>query len=401
MPKASIALVLALATLAAPARAQTAAKVEPKPDALPVEVHGTLRTMGVVGTAAESFGNPNFSAITAAANPLFVKSPSHAYMSLQVQQSRFSIAAGDPDATRGLFEVDFVHFDQSSPTTAAFPRLRIAQIEHVIAPGHRVFVGQGWEPLSPLHPYGYNLVGSAFQAGNLGFLRQQAGWTGLFGTFESTVAIGMPGVNSGPSFGNLERGVTPTGTLRLAYKTKPLFAGVSAIATSLKFEETRRPAWATNAFVEANLGETGLRAEGYFGQNTANLALLTLAMGYETASVRDAGGYLSIRQKLGERHTLHLTVGAAGVLNRADLKAGYTPVSTTVTTPVRTAANGPGIVWNRIGRVGYAFSPRKGLSFVVEPFFLQTRHHLVGPDIATNTLNRVAYGVEAGAMLGF
>lgn len=392
-----LAVVLAVACSTSIAEAQQ----PPKTDALPVEVHGTLRTMAVVGTAAESFGNPNFSAITAAANPLFVKSPDHAYMSLQVQQSRFSIAVGDVETTRGMIELDFVHFDQSSPTTAAFPRLRIAQIEHVIAPGHRLFIGQGWEPFSPLHPYGFNLVGSGYQAGNAGFFRQQAGWTGLFGTFEATAAVGLPGVNSGPALGNLERGVTPTGTLRLAYKTKPLMVGVSAIATDLKFEETRRAAWAGNAFLEANLGDTSLRAEGYFGQNTANLALLTLAMGYETANVRDAGGYVSVRQKFGELHAVHLSLGTAGIVNREQLRAGYTPAKDATTPAVRVAGNGPGIVWNRMARCGYAFTPRKGLSFVVEPFFFQTRHHLVGPDITSNRLNRVAVGVEAGAMLTF
>lgn len=370
-------------------------------DRFPVELHGFVRTMVVAGNATESFGNPNFSAITAAANPVFVKSPDAVYSSLQVQQSRFGLHIGDAASTKATFEIDFIHFDVSSPTVGAFPRLRLAQIDHVVAPGHRLFIGQGWDVYGPVLTHSTNYVANLFLAGNSGFIRQQAGWIGTFGSIETALAVGLPGSNNGPSFTNLERGVVPTTAARVAYKTTTTTLGLSGIATSLRFDDTRRAAWAGNVFLDVTLGDTSFKAEAYAGANTANLGMLTLAMGSADANVRDAGGFVSVRHKLSEEHALHLMFGAAGVLNPADMKPGYTPAKDAATPAVRVAASGPGIVWNRATRLGWVFTPKKGLAFVVEPYAYQTRHRLAAGDAAANKEDRLAVGCEAGAVLTF
>ena len=358
-----------------------------------------------ITNGVESFGNPNSSAMTAAANPLFLAAPDSAYLSFQVQQTRAGLMVGEGTPVRGQIEIDFIHFDQASPTVQAFPRIRIAEASWLMTKTQKLFIGQSWDLFSPVNNHTSNLVGNLFQSGNAGFMRHQLGYIGQFGGFELAMALGFQGANSGPSFGNLEIDSIPTGSLRLAYRTeKSGWFGVSAIGSGPRFvkgtDSERRAAYGLNAFADLNLGPINLRAEFYYAQNMANLGSLTLGSGRFGVDVRDLGGYVSAKANLG-KHALYLIGGGAVVVNSDDLIPGYTP-STTTTAAVRSATLGPGIEWNSTFRAGYSYSPFKGLSLVLEPLLYVTKHKLAQADLDNGTdPKRVTPGLELGALFVF
>lgn len=360
-----------------------------------------------VTNGVETFGNPNSTAMTAAANPLFLAMPDSAYLSFQVQQTRAGVMVGEGTPVRGQVEIDFIHFDQASPTVQAFPRIRIAEASWNIVKTQKVFIGQNWDIYSPLNTHTSNLVGNLFQSGNAGFMRHQLGYSGQFGGFELTMALGFQGANAGPSFGNLEIDSVPTGSLRLAYRTaKSGWFGFSALGSAPRFvkgtDSERRAAYGVNAFADLNLGPLNLRAEVYYAQNLANLGTLTLAQGRFGMDVRDLGGYVSAKANLG-KHALYFIGGAAVVLNPDDMVPGYTPgVATTMAPPVRVAALGPGIMWNSTLRAGYSITPWKSLTLVVEPLLYVTQHKLAQSDLDNGVdPKRMSPGVEFGALFVF
>jgi hypothetical protein len=100
-------------------------------------------------------------------------------------------------------------------------------------------------------------------------------------------------------------------------------------------------------------------------------------------------------------HTAHLLAGGARLNDDDDLRVGYTP-AVGATRAQRVMTNGPGISQNVITRLGYAFSPGWGVSFIVEPFAMWTEHKLAASDLTAGLEGaRFGYGVEAGGTFQF
>jgi hypothetical protein len=367
--------------------------------------YGFIKPTIAFGNGVESYGFPNFSALTAAANPLFLANPDDMSLSFQVAQSRL----GEGLPAQGILEVDFVHFDQSSPVQAAFPRLRIAQASWQINPHNQLAIGQNWDVFSPLNAHTFDFVGNSFQAGNSGFLRQQLAWFGTFDSLELVLAAGMQSPNNGSAIGNVELSDAPTLSLRAGYKpSKGNQVGVSAIATRLRFSEDKtRYAYAGNLFAELSTtvgGQLNLRFEAYGGANLGNLGALTLGYGHADADIFEAGGFLSGKHSFTSSQALQFVAGAAFVFNPDDMKLGYSPgdaTTTPATSPTRSGANGPGIERNVNLRLGYVYTPVDKLSLVIEPFLMLTRHHLDDAARAKFDPNRSGYGAELGALYQF
>lgn len=155
---------------------------EPKPEKpSPLQaIANLMRIYGIVrpvvsfsGSAVESFSNPNASAPTAAANPVLANLADEARLSFQVAQTRFGLWINEPGVVRGHLEFDFIDFAKSSPTVQSLVRLRIAAVEWSPAASVTLAAGQDWDLPTPINPFGLNLVGGNFQAGNTGFMRQQ------------------------------------------------------------------------------------------------------------------------------------------------------------------------------------------------------------------------------------
>ncbi|WP_438002291.1 hypothetical protein WMF26_24535 [Sorangium sp. So ce185] len=438
-PSAALAASLALAGVAAPAtgRAQTAEPpqqpapaeaaaapvvepppappppVEPKkPDDKPlVRVYGIVKPTVVVGNGLESFGNPNYSAPTAAVNPVFLADPDAVGLSFQAAQTRFGVTAGEGTPVKGQLEVDFIDFGKSSPAQAMTLRVRQAFVEWSPTDGHKLTLGQLWDLFSPLNTHTYNLVGALFQSGNSGFMRHQLSYVATLGSVEVGAALGLVSQNVTAILNNVEYSRTPTFALRAGYRAeKAAWIGASVIATSLAFDanlptEERKLAIGGNLFAEVTSGPLNLRAEAYGGQNLANLGLLTLGQGHRAKDVAEVGGWVSGKLTF-DKHALHLIAGAAAVPSADDMLLGYTPGTPAAegapaTPPARVGGNGPGIERNVTVRAGYAFSPMKGLSIVLEPSLALTRHKLDPVAEADKGADRTGWAVEAGGLYQF
>ena len=400
---------------------------------IPIRVTGILHAAVYGSQGVESFGNPTTVAPTSALNPALLGA--HAddpELSFQVQQSRFGLSIGEGTPFRAVVEVDFVHFDQSSPTAQAFPRIRIMQLEWHFDANNRLFVGQGWDifgnAIGPqLLSHSSNLVGTMFQAGNIGFMRHQLGWEGRFGDIAIALAVGMQGSNTGPTFNNLEESATPTGSARVMYYVNPTsVVGISGIGTAERFTngaaDERRLALGGELFADMTFGPVVIHAEAYIAQNLANTGALNLGQGRFGHDVADAGGYASGRLNLGE-WSVTAMYGFAGVLRPSEVVPGYTSaaqqfnltrVGNLAGTGTANTAAGPGMEWNMSGHVGVWFAPMHGLSFVLEPYFYYTRFVLDGtqglsmagmnvgvPDTQAFSRERLAVGAQFVTMFQF
>lgn len=383
---------------------------EKKPDDKPlVRVYGIVKPTIVVGNGLESFGSPNYVAPTAAVNPLFLADPDAVGLSFQAQQTRVGVAVGEGSPVKAQIEVDFVDFAKSSPAQATSLRVRQAFMEWSPADGHKLTLGQLWDMFSPLNTHTYNLVGALFQSGNSGFMRHQLMYVASLGSVEVGAALGLVGQNVTAILNNVEYSRTPTVALRAGYRAeKTAWVGASLIGTRLTFDanlptEEGRMAYGGNLFAEVTSGPLNVRAEAYGGQNLANLGLLTLAQGYRTNDVAEVGGWVSGKLSL-DKHAVHLVAGAAVVTSVDDMLLGYTPGAPATgeapgTAPARAGGNGPGIERNVTLRAGYAYAPLKGLSIVLEPSLMLTRHKL--DPAAQQDADRVGWGVEAGGLYQF
>ncbi len=379
--------------------------VPPAPPSPPlVRLYGFVRAeVATANSGVESYGRPNHSAPTSAANPVTTIDDSAPSMSFQVAQSRFGLSIGEATPVRAKIEMDFIDFSRASPTVAALPRLRIASIEWVASPSTSVFAGQMWDLVAPLMPHHYNFVGANFQAGNLGFMRHQLGVRHALGDVELKAALGLAGNNNNTALTDLEFEGLPTFAASATWRPATgVMVSLSGLGTQLRFGPGHEQAAGVGAVdFEYARGPVSVRVEGYIGQNTANLGMLTLGYGRADHNVADAGGWLSARVAFAEHHAVYLTAGAASVLQPSELTPGYTRA--TATGGNSAAARNfavPGIEWNAAARVGYSISPVTGLTFALEPYLFATRHHLDAADAAVDP-TRLAYGAEFNTVYAF
>jgi hypothetical protein len=385
-----------------------------------IRLNGILHSMVLATQGVQSFDNATPVAPTSALNPAVFAAPDDPNLSFQVQQTRLGMILGEGSPFRGQVEIDFTHFDQSSPTVQAFPRIRIASLDWNFAEGQHLFLGQTWDifgnAIGPqLLSHSFNLVGTLFRAGNIGFMRHQLGWSGRFGDLELSVAAGLQGANTGPAFNNVEESMIPTGALRVMWHLdERSVIGVSGIATGLRFTQSMmpvqyRPAFGGQLFADVTIGILNLHAEAYVAQNLANMGALDLAFGRYGHDVADAGGYVSGRLTLPHTevgdHAITAMFGGAGVINPSEVVPGYVPADPMGTPPTTlgtaSPALGPGILYNLSGHVGYWFSPLRGLSFVLEPYVYVTRFKLTDADAMRLNPDRVSFGGQLGAMFQF
>ncbi|MFE8598369.1 hypothetical protein [Archangium violaceum] len=367
--------------------------------------YGILTPRFVAATGAmESFSQPNESAVTAAGNPVFSNFPDEARHTFQVAQSRLGFWLNEKGPLRAQVEIDFIDFTKATPTVASLPRLRIAHVDYTIAPGHSVSLGQDWDLHAPINPHGINLVGGLFQSGNSGFMRQQFKYFYTTPSFELGAAVGFPAPNVTPKDAGFEIGALPTLAVRGTYKFGKSRVGASAIATRIPFnfraaDERYAAAFGTTLFSElAPSDNTNIRVELNFGQNTANLGVLSLAQGRAATDVQEIGGYVSVRQVLTGIHAVYGMAGYQKVLDPSKVVPSYdTPASGVATL----SGTGPGMLHNGTVRVGYEIKPNRRLAFVLEGFLFQSHHRLQAADVPNFEAERTSLGIETGAVLTF
>jgi hypothetical protein len=345
------------------------------------------------GSPVESFSQPNASAVTAAGNPVLAAIRDESSLTFQSAQSRLGFWFNEKGAVRGQFELDFVDFTKSSPTTGSLPRLRIAKLEWALSDSTVLTAGQDWDLFQPVNPYTVDIVAVAFQGGNTGFMRQQAKLIWHNDSLELGGAVGLAGVNNAAKASIPEYSRIPSVALRAA----ALFGaagriGVSALATSWRFSpdapnERKALAGAAGIYGDVTPAERfNIRFEAYGGQNLANMGSLGLGQGNAAEDLKEVGGFLSAKYGFTDAHAVYGLAGYAKVLNDEDVLPSYSyagAMSGMMPPPAEAAATlagtGPGIKQNLTARLGYQYTYDKMVSVMAEGFFFDTEHAL-NPD---------------------
>jgi hypothetical protein len=205
----------------------------------------------------------------------------------------------------------------------------------------------------------------------------------------------------------VELGFFPTGAVRVAWTGVPgLRLGASAITSRLRLapgpNESKLWASATTLYGEWSQGTSNLRFEAYYGQNAANLGLLTLGFGRPGQNLRELGGFFSARQGFFELHYLYLNLGGAWVLNPDEVRPSYAYANEAAAPGTATlAGTGPGIRDN-IGMVlGYELRLHTNLAFQIEGFGVQTHHSLQAIDQGRLRSAASALGGEVAMLVTF
>jgi opacity protein-like surface antigen len=368
----------------------------------------------VIFTSApvDSFGQPNASAATAAGNPVRAAIRDEASLTFQAQQSRTGIWFNDKAPVRAQLELDFFDATKASPTSGALPRLRIAKVEWQLADSLLLVAGQDWDLFQPVNPTTFDIVSVAYQAGNTAFMRQQAKFIYSNDSLELAGAIGLAGVNNTAIALLPEYSRIPTVAVRAALLFGAMGRiGISALGTSWRFAPgaaNERKAFAGGVGLYGDVTPVSglnLRFEAYGGRNLANLGTLSLATGNAAEDLNEAGGFLSAKYSLTEKHALYALGGAAMVLNDEDVLPSYTyagampgdmPAESTAV-----FAGGAGIKQNITGRLGYEYKYDKMIAFVLEGFLFQTEHVLNQQFDADLDQKQTAVGAEVGLFFTF
>lgn len=376
-----------------------------------VRIYGMVKpTVTYSSAAVESYGNPNASAITAAGNPVLSNSPDESRLSFQVAQSRFGIWVGEKTNYRAHLEFDFVDFGRASPTVQSLLRLRVATFEWSVTDRLVLSAGQDWDLDAPINPYGINMVGAQFLAGNHGFMRQQVKAVYTLGKrLELGGAVGLQNANATAKDSTVELGRMPSFALRATALLGSMGrVGMSGIVTRLRFspgpDERYALAGAGTVFGDVTPYETlNVRFEGYIGRNVANIGV-ALGTGSRAKDVEEAGFFVSARQLLTEKHALFGTFSHARALDPDEVSPSYSYPSSTPAPDFSTATSagtGTGFRWNQSARFGYAYKPAKPVILALEGFWYNTHHQLLDEDASRITGRRHALGVDVTSVYTF
>lgn len=385
-------------------RHEAIAAVPPAPAVIPpsLRLYGFFKpTVILPSGAVESYGQPNASGITNAGNPVYSVLPDRSRLSFQMAQSRLGLWIGENRPLKGQVEIDFVDVTKASPISS-LPRLRIAKLEWRVADSLTLLAGQDWQLYQPVNPHGADYIGALMEAGNSAFVRQQVRALWNVGPIELGGEIGTQNFNSLAKDAATELSITPTFALRVQYNLDgPSKLGVDGIATSVLYNagtpnEVRSFAGAAGIYGDLTLAKIfNLRFEGYIGQNTANIFLLTLAQGRPGTDLQDAGGFVSAKVAVADRLSLYGRFGGAAVLHPTDVVPAYAYNTTAGDSPpalssAALAGTGPGIKSNLTGSVGADIKLFGGLSFLVEGFWYRTRFALMDVDVGrVSSVSRV------------
>lgn len=342
--------------------------------------------------ALASFNNINESAPTLAiARTRAVDHNSRT--SFQVAQSRFGATITKSEKVSGRFEFDFIDFSKSSPTTQMLPRVRRAVVTYK-GEGWHTDIGQDWDLFSPTGAYTYDIVGLYFNAGNTGFMRQQAQFHRDLPNWQLSAAMGMAGNNPGTADSNLETSNSPTYSVRAKRLLGDMVLGYSAIYARLNYADSNdrwSEAYGNNLFFEKENSAWGLKAELFQGQNLANIGALSLARGTSTSDVREWGGFLSAQKILADGDKIFGGVGVDRIDNKGSLE------STSISAAGVVNSNRTGARSNFLARVGYDHVVEKDFSWVVELSRFETNSKLS----ATQYHTYVTHALETGILWKF
>lgn len=273
------------------------------------QVYGRLKTNWMQSSQAiNSFTHTNMSAATSATDLDSYTGDKGSRSTFQVVQSRIGVKLKPNQHIKGVLEVDFIDFSQASPTTSAHPRLRRAFLVHQLTDQFSLQIGQDWDLFSPINPQTVNYVGNYFNAGNIGFMKNQVIGRFNLDNNQFAMAIGQAGKSSSPTDTELE--VEQRTSLSMLY-TKT-FANSSlqlgGISAERKFNSIQQRVWGASLGFTYHNSIIALKSELYTGEGLSKLALLSLPnknFGHES------GGFFTLEYKIKEKQSLYLGAGVA------------------------------------------------------------------------------------------
>ncbi|MCR9204340.1 MAG: hypothetical protein NXH75_07180, partial [Halobacteriovoraceae bacterium] len=230
--------------------------------------------------------------------------------SFQVAQSRLGTKIKTKSQIQGLVEIDFIDFNQSSPTTQSRPRLRRAFIKKGFKNGWSLQVGQDWDTFSPTRPDTYDIIGLYFNGGNTGFMREQIKVKKKLKKFLLEAALGQANKNTGTNNNQVEEDNQLSLAINAKYRPNDfnqiLFSAITG-RSSYSNTQSKDP-YGLSLGYELRLNKNKLNAEAYYGQGLAQLNLLDIpSNGYHESF----GGYLTYQREFGNNLNARLGQGYA------------------------------------------------------------------------------------------
>ena len=342
--------------------------------------------------ALASFSNINLSAPTLAiARTRAIDENSRS--SFQVAQSRFGATITKSEKVSGRFELDFIDFGKSSPTTQMVPRVRRALVTYK-GEGFHLDIGQDWDLFSPTTAYTYDIVGLYFNAGNTGFQRQQLQYHRNLSAWQLSAALGMAGNNPGTADADLEIANSPTYSIRAKHTAGNWIYGYSGIYSRINFATSNdrwTEAYGNNLFFERETPSFGIKAELFQGQNLANIGALSLARATATHDVREWGGFVSMQVPVNENNKIFGGVGCDRIDNKGSIAAANISATGVVNN------NATGARTNFLSRIGLDHQIEKDFSWLIELSRYETSSKLSASSYQTY----ITHALETGILWKF
>ncbi len=271
-------------------------------------VYGFLKASTMYGTkAVNSFNNTNMVAPTSATDKA-TYSQGNDRTSFQVAQSRLGTKIKTKSQIQGLVEIDFIDFNQSSPTTQSRPRLRRAFIEKKFSDGWSLKIGQDWDTFSPTRPDTYDIIGLYFNGGNIGFMREQIKVRKELKKLSYEIAIGQANKNTGTNNNQVEEDNQLSLAMSAKYRPNEsnqiLFSAITG-RSSYSNTQNKEP-YGLSLGYELKLNKNKLNVETYYGQGLAQLNLLDIPSNNYHESF---GGYLTYQREFGSNLSARIGQG--------------------------------------------------------------------------------------------
>ncbi|MDH4469075.1 MAG: hypothetical protein QE271_13535 [Bacteriovoracaceae bacterium] len=356
------------------------------------EVYGFLKLSTIYSDKAlASYNNINQSAPTHAVARTR-QSEETSRLSFQAQQSRVGVKLKKGDHISGKMEFDFIDTNKSSPTVQMNPRVRIAQTTYH-DDKNQVIIGQDLDLFSPVTSYTFDYVGGYFMSGNVGFFRQQLQYLRTEDHWEFGGAVGMAGNNPAAIDGDLELKKSPTLAARASYLLNHGRVGLSAIYSEIYFSATNNEshkAYGLNTYYEQLFGKLGIKSEFYYGQNLANIAMLSIGKGTSAFDAKEFGGTLTVNVPVIDKHFIFGGIGGAFVENASETPSFNLDSTSKLITY-------PGIVKNISAKVGWDYHLTEDLSWMTEISRFDTKSKISTSEFQKN----IAYMAETGVQLRF
>jgi hypothetical protein len=271
-----------------------------------MEPYGFIKTSVMYGTdPILSFKNTNMVAPTSAANKDLYNSGNDR-TAFQVAQSRLGTKIKHTSGVKGVVEIDFIDFNQSSPTTQSRPRLRRAFISKALSHNTTLQIGQDWDTFSPLRPDTFDIIGLYFNGGNVGFMREQVKLVKKLEKGRLEFSIGQANKNTAPSNNEVEE----KNQLSMAFNYQYLanehntFVISSIMGRSNDYQGVDKSPFGSTIGYTYKDPKTQLVLEGYYGEGLDELNVLDLPGGTFGESF---GGYITFQRSL--RPDLFLRLG--------------------------------------------------------------------------------------------